>query len=76
MTSVEKASMLLDYSAMLAAVGRFIAKQHLHSVCVLEFENGLIVTGSVIYTSGDSMRRYTETHVLSFDDLKKMTKEG
>lgn len=66
----------LNYAQVLAAIGRFVAKQELSDVCILEFEDGMILTGSKIYDSGEMMNRRTETHVFSTDDLHKMSKGG
>ncbi len=64
----------LQYPEVFTAIGRFVAKQGLTNVCVLEFENGIIVTGSVLYEAGESYQRRTETHVLSAEDLGKLLK--
>ena len=66
----------LDYPAVMAAIGKFVAHKGISNVCVLEFEHGIIVTGSVMYDSGENLNRRTETHVFSIDDLKKMSKGG
>ena len=64
------------YPEMFTALGRFIAKHELGDVCVMEFEDGVIVTGSVLYETAEGYNRRTETHVLSADDLKRMVKGG
>jgi hypothetical protein len=64
------------YADVFAAVGRFLAKRGLTDVCVMEFEDGLIVTGSALYETGEGYNRRTETHVFSLDDLKRMVKGG
>ncbi len=61
-----------QYPELFAAVGRFIAKQGLKDVCVLEFEKGVIITGSVLYEAGESYQRRTETHVLAEEDLNRL----
>lgn len=66
----------LAYPNVLAAVGRFIVREQMTDVCVLEFENGVIVTGSVLYSTGETTSRYVKTHVLSAQDLQKLVKEG
>ena len=65
----------LTYPNVLAALGRFIAKQQMTDVCILEFEHGVIVTGLVFYSTGETTSRYTKTHVLSAQDLQKLLKE-
>jgi hypothetical protein len=66
----------LTYPTVMAAIGRFIAKQQMSDVCMMEFENGIIVTGSVMYSTGETVSRYSKTQVFSADDLRKLIKEG
>lgn len=66
----------LKYTEALGGVARFIQRRHLSDVCILEFEQGIIVTGSALYETGESYNRCTETHVLSVDDLKQIMKEA
>lgn len=60
---------------MFAALGRYIAKQGISNVCVMEFESGVIITGSVLYETGEIYNRRIETRVLSLEDLKRLIKE-
>lgn len=62
----------LQYPEALAAVGRFIVKQGLSNVCVMEFEKGIIITGSVLYEAGESYQRRMEVHVLSEQELRHL----
>ncbi len=64
----------LRYPDVLSSIGRLIAQKQLSDVCIVEFEQGVIVTGSVLYEAGESYNRRTETYVLSVDDLKRMEK--
>jgi hypothetical protein len=64
------------YPEVLAALGRFIAKNGMSDVCIMEFENGVIVTGSVLYETGEDMNRYIATHILSHSDLARLVKEA
>ena len=66
----------LTYPNVLAALGRFIAKQQMTDTCIMEFEHGVIVTGSVMYSTGETTSRYIKTHVFSVVDLQKLVKEG
>ncbi len=66
----------LPYPEVLHAIGKFIAKRGMGNVCVMEFEDGIIVTGTVLYDTGETMGRRTETHVLSSEDLQRMVKGG
>ncbi len=62
----------IQYPEALAAVGRFIAKHGLSNVCIMEFEKGVIITGSVLYEAGESYQRRTEMHVLSDEELRRL----
>lgn len=64
------------YPEVLHAIGRFVAKRGISNICVMEFENGVIVTGTLLYNTGETMGRRTETHILSFDDLQRLIKGG
>lgn len=66
----------LPYAETFAAIGRMVAKKQLSDVCVMEFEDGVIVTGSMVFVTGDRFSRKTETLVLSADDLKRLSKEA
>jgi hypothetical protein len=66
---------LIAYPEVFAAIGRFIAKEKMGDVCVMEFEAGMIITGSVPYSTGETLTHYTETKVLSFEDLQRLAKE-
>jgi len=65
----------IPYPDMLAALGRFIAKLGISDVCVMEFESGVIVTGTKLYATGEQFNRLAETKVLSVEDLKRLVKE-
>jgi len=66
----------IPYPELLCAIGRFIVKRGITNVCVMEFEDGVIVTGTVLYETGETMGRRTETHVLSGEDLHRLVKGG
>lgn len=66
----------IGYPEAFAALGRFVAKEGINNVCVMEFEGGIIVTGSKVYTAGESLKRYVATHVLSNDDLQRLVNKG
>ncbi|MBI5302352.1 MAG: hypothetical protein HY868_09455 [Chloroflexi bacterium] len=68
-------SLQIQYPELFAALGRYIAKLGISNVCVMEFENGIIITGSVLYETGESFNRRLETKILSHDDLKRLVKE-
>ena len=62
------------YPQVFGALGNFIAKSGLTEVCVMEFEQGIIVTGTQFYETGENYNRSIVTHVLSFDDLNRLIK--
>ena len=66
----------IPYPELLHAIGQFVAKRGISNVCIMEFENGIIVTGTMLYETGETMGRRTETHVLSGDDLQRLVKGG
>jgi hypothetical protein len=65
-----------DYVKALAAIGQFAIKQNMTDICVMEFEDGMILIGSIIYETGEILNRQTVSHVFSADDLQKMIKGG
>ena len=66
----------LDYAKVLAAIGQFATKKGLTDVCIMEFEDGVILIGSLIYETGEILNRQSVTHIFSTDDLQKMVKGG
>ena len=65
----------ISYVAAFAALGRFIEKEELSDVCVMEFVGGVIVTGSKFFGTGDTMNRHTVTHTLSDATIARLVKE-
>ena len=63
----------LNYLDLFPALGKFITDKKLQDVCVMEFEDGIIVAGSVLFDRRGGLGRAQETFVLSRDDLEKMT---
>ncbi len=59
-----------------AALGRLIAKKGLSDTCIMEFEAGVIVVGTVLYETGETYNRSTETIVLSTEDLQRLIEES
>ncbi len=66
---------LVAYPELFAVLGRFIAKRKLEDVCVMEFEGGVIVTGSLFFDKGEGIGRSIETKIFSFADLQRLVKE-
>jgi hypothetical protein len=73
---MQRRSNHLAYPELLHAIGKFVAKRGISNICVLEFENGVIVTGTVLYNTGETIGRRTETHILSFEDVQRLVKGG
>lgn len=65
----------IAYPELFAAIGRFIANKKLLDVCVMEFEGGMIVSGSAFFEKGEGFGRSIETRVFSFDELRRLVKE-
>jgi hypothetical protein len=60
----------IAYTDLFTALGKFIASKELKDVCVIEFEDGVIVSGSIIYETHDGFRRRQETFVLSAEEIR------
>ena len=52
---MQRRSNHLAYPELLHAIGKFVAKRGISNICVLEFENGVIVTGTVLYNTGETI---------------------
>ena len=59
----------IRYTDLFSALGKFITEKNMNDVCVMEFEDGVIITGTVIYNSRAGYRREQETYVLSASEL-------
>lgn len=65
----------IKYPDTLAALGRYIAKKGLTDVCLMEFESGFVLLGSVLYETGESYGRRTEVQTFSFAELRQLVAE-
>ncbi len=74
MGALEKAK--IKYPDALAALGRYIAKKGLTDVCLLEFESGFVLLGSVLYETAEGYGRHTQVQTFSFDELRKLIREA
>jgi hypothetical protein len=63
----------INYTELFPALGKFITEKKLQDVCVMEFEDGIIVAGSVLFDRRGGVGRAQETFVLSAEDLEKLT---
>jgi hypothetical protein len=66
----------INYTELFTALGKFIASKQLKDVCVMEFEEGVIVTGSVIYEVSSGYRRRQDTFVFAGDELRLLLETG
>lgn len=66
----------VSYTDLFTAVGKFIASKGLRDVCVMEFEEGIIVTGTVIYEVTAGFRRRQDTFVFAGDELRLLLETG
>lgn len=66
----------VSYTDLFTAVGKFIASKGLRDVCVMEFEEGIIVTGTVIYEVTAGFRRRQDTFVFAGDELRLLLESG
>lgn len=62
----------LKYPDVFAALGKYIAEKNLQNVCVLEFEDGVILSGSVIYEGREGMQHTEETIILSGKEIEQL----
>ncbi|MEW5717040.1 MAG: hypothetical protein AB1817_00275 [Chloroflexota bacterium] len=73
---MKPAKKAIPYPELLQAIGQFIAKRGIGNICIMEYEDGVIVTGSALYDTGETIGRRTETHVLTGEDLRRLVKGG
>jgi hypothetical protein len=64
----------LKYNEVFTALGRFVEEKELRDVFVMEFEEGIIVTGAVTLETprGIDYDHTVETYVLSAQDLRAL----
>ncbi len=62
----------ISYPDLFAAIGKLIADKKMQDVCVVEFEDGVIINGSIVYEGREDMRRAQETFVLNRLELSKL----
>ena len=61
-----------DYPELFAALGKFIADKKLQDIFLMEFEDGIIIAGSILYETRGDTQRSQETFILSAQDLEQM----
>ncbi len=62
----------VKYSDVFAALGRFIEEKQMQDICVMEFEDGIILSGAVVFAGREGERRSIETVVLSSKELSAL----
>lgn len=66
----------VNYTELFTAIGKFITSKDLKDVCVMEFEEGVIVTGTVIFEVTAGFRRRQDTFVFAGDELRLLIETG
>lgn len=66
----------VSYTELFTALGSFITSKDLKDVCVMEFEDGVIVTGTVIFEVTAGFRRRQDTFVFAGDELRLLLETG
>lgn len=62
----------IHYTELFPALGKFIQDQELNDVVVMEFEEGIIITGTKIIDAREEYNHSIETHILSAQDLRAL----
>ncbi len=65
-----------SYTEIFAALGKFVTSKGLKDVCIMEFEDGLIVTGTAVYEVTGGFRRTVDTYVMSADEIRLLMETG
>jgi hypothetical protein len=68
---------IVDYEKLLMVIGRYIQREHLSQVCVLEVQGGVIVQGLVAAPSGEGVDLVMRTQTFdrnAIRDLMRGTK--
>jgi hypothetical protein len=63
------------YDVLLAALGRFAEERRLKELCLLEFEQGVILQGTKMIPTADGYQRSSETHVLSHEEVGELVRK-
>ena len=62
----------VGYEKLLQAIGRFCDEQKLDEICVMEFEEGLILRALQVESTGEGYVRRAVTHTWSYDQVAGM----
>lgn len=65
----------LGYQEMFQAVARFVEKERLRDVCLLEVEGGVVVQGYGLVDTKEGWSLALKTQTLSYADLQKLLKQ-
>ncbi|RIK31003.1 MAG: hypothetical protein DCC52_05800 [Chloroflexi bacterium] len=66
----------VSYTDLFSAVGKFVTSKKLQDVCVMEFEEGVIVTGVIVYETPTGYQRRQDTFVFAGDELRLLIETG
>lgn len=65
----------LSHPDMLRAVTRFVERERLRNICLLEVEGGVVVQGYALVDTREGWNLALKTQILSHDDLHKLLEE-
>jgi hypothetical protein len=63
---------VVEYEKLLMIVGRYIQREHLSQVCVLEVQGGVIVQGLVPVQSGETIELVMRTKTFDRNALREL----
>jgi len=62
----------LRYEEALQAVGRYVEKERLRDICLLEVEGGMVIQGQALISTREGYNFALRTEILSDDDLERL----
>lgn len=65
----------LSYPDIFRAVSRFVERERLRNICLLEVEGGVVVQGYALIDTKEGWNLALKTQILSHDDLHKLLEE-
>lgn len=67
---------IIDYERLLTIVGRYIQREHMTQVCVLEVQGGVVVQGLVSAPSGEGVELIMRTQTFDRNALRDLMRTG
>ncbi|OQY94889.1 MAG: hypothetical protein B6D41_06735 [Chloroflexi bacterium UTCFX4] len=65
-----------SYADLFTALGKFITSKKLQDVCVMEFDQGVIVIGAVMVETAVGFQRRQDTFIFAGDELRLLLETG